>query len=67
MNEKWTGNLVGKMHNEKVTLQDMADEMGVTKAYVSMILNGLRKPKDVKYRMETAFSSIMDKRKEEQG
>ena len=65
MNEKWTGNLVGRMHNEKVSLQAMADEMGVTKSYVSMILNGLRKPKDIKHRMETAFSAIVEKRNNE--
>ena len=65
MNEKWTGNLVGKMHNEKVTFQAIADELGVTKSYVSMILNGARKPKGIKDRMESAFSSIVEKRKEE--
>lgn len=64
MSEKWTGNLVGKMHNEKVTLQNIAEEMGVTKAYVSMILNGSRRPKDIKHRMETAFENVVEKRKE---
>lgn len=65
MNEKWTGNLVGKMHNEGVTYQNMADEMAVTKAYVSMILHGARKPKGIKERMEEAFASIIEKRKAE--
>ena len=64
MNEKWTGKLIGKMHNEKVTMQEIAEELGVTKAYVSMILNGVRKPKGIQNRMETAFSAIVDKRKE---
>ena len=63
MNEKWTGNLVGKMHNERVTYQDMADEMSVTKSYISMILNGSRKPKGIKERMEEAFASVVEKRK----
>lgn len=63
VNEKWTGNLVGKMHNEKVTIQAIADELGVTKSYVSMILNGSRKPKGIKDRMETAFSVIVENRK----
>lgn len=65
MNEKWTGNLVGKMHNEGVTYQDMADEMAVTKSYISMILNGSRKPKGIKKRMEDAFASVIKKRKSE--
>ena len=65
MNEKWTGILVGKMHNERVTYQDMADEMSVTKSYISMILHGSRKPKGIKQRMEDAFASILEKRKSE--
>lgn len=63
MNEKWTGNLVGKMHNEGVTYQELADEMSVTKSYISMILNGSRKPKGIKKRMEDAFASVIEKRK----
>lgn len=65
MIEKWTGNLVGKMHNERVTYQEMADEMGVQKSYISMILNGSRKPKGIKQRMEDAFASILERRKSE--
>lgn len=65
MNEKWTGNLVGKMHNEGVTYQDIADEMAVTKAYISMILNGSRKPKGIRERMEKAFASVVEKRNNE--
>lgn len=65
MSEKWTGNLVGKMHNEKVTMQAMADELGVTKSYVSMILNGVRKPKGIRERMEAAFLVIVENRKTE--
>lgn len=67
MNEKWTGNLVGRMHNERVTFQEIAEELGVTKSYVSMILNGARKPKGIKERMETAFSDIVARRKEVSG
>lgn len=66
MIEKWMGDLVGKMHNERVTYQEMADEMGVKKSYISMILNGSRKPKGIKQRMEDAFASILEKRKREE-
>lgn len=66
MNEKWTGDLVGKMHNEGVTYQEMAEEMSVTKSYISMILNGSRKPKGIKERMEEAFISVLEKRKAKQ-
>lgn len=63
MPEKWTGRLIGKMHNERVTYDDLAEEMGVTKAYISMILNGVRKPDGIRERMENAFDSVVSKRK----
>lgn len=63
MKEKWTGDLIGKMHNERVTYQDMAEEMSVTKSYISMVLNGSRKPKGIRERMESAFASVIEKRK----
>lgn len=61
--EKWTGRLIGKMHNERVTYDDLASELGVGKSYVSMILNGSRKPEGIQKRMESAFASIVEKRK----
>ena len=63
MPEKWTGRLIGKMHNERVTYDDLADELGVTKSYVSMILNSVRKPNGIQERMENAFESVLIKRK----
>lgn len=65
MVEKWTGRLVGKMHNERITYDDLAKELGVTKAYVSMVLSGARKPKDAQARMEAAFAAVVAKRKAE--
>ena len=64
MKDKWTGVLIGKMHNADVTFDDLATELGVTKAYVSMILNGRRKPPEAKQRLQAAFESILRKRKE---
>lgn len=66
MKEKWTGRLIGRMHNEDVTYEELGAEMGVGKAYVSMILNGARKPAGIKERMEAAFEAIIARRKEEQ-
>ena len=64
MPEKWTGALVGKMHNANVTQEDIAKELGVTKAYVSMILNSKRTPPDAKKRLEEAFRAILAARSE---
>ena len=63
MVEKWTGRLVGKMHNERIRAEDIATELGVTPAYVSLILNGKRNPPDARARLEAAVNAIIEKRK----
>lgn len=67
MVEKWTGRLVGKMHNERIRAEDIAVEIGVTPAYVSMILNGKRNPPGAREKLEQAVSSIVEKRKRKEG
>lgn len=64
MPEAWTGRLVGRMHNAQITQQDMANEMNCTKAYVSMILNGARKPNGARERFEAAFEAVKKKKGE---
>lgn len=59
MPEKWTGELVGLMHNNRITAQQLADELGCTKAYVSMVLNGARTPRGAKERFEEAVKRIL--------
>ncbi len=63
MKEKWTGRLIGRMHNEEITRNELADELGVKKSYVSMILNCDRKPPDAQKRLEAAFDAIIERRK----
>ena len=63
MPEKWTGRLIGKMHNERVTYEALGAEMGVTKAYVSMVLNGTRNPQKARERFEAAFERIVQRKK----
>lgn len=65
MPESWTGRLIGKMHNNRITFEMLANELGVTKNYVGMILNGHRKPPNIQKRMEDAVSTIIDRKKAE--
>lgn len=66
MPEKWTGRLIGRMHNKRITYEQLANEMGVNKAYISMILNGKRKPLNIQKRMETALEAIIKREREKQ-
>ena len=63
MPEEWTGELIGRMHNARITYDDLAAEMGCGKAYVCMILNGRRSPAGAKARLNEAFETAR-KRKE---
>lgn len=65
MPEKWTGRLIGRMHNERITYEQLANEMGVNKAYISMILNGKRKPPNIQKRMEDALNAIIKERRKQ--
>ena len=59
MPDTWTGILIGKMHNKGVTYDALAAQLGVTKGYVSMVLNGARKPTNARQRFNEAFNAIV--------
>ena len=63
--EKWTGKLIGNMHVEGITYDDLAKELEVTKAYVSMILNGRKRPPNARERLEAAFAAVLERKKAE--
>ena len=62
MPKPWTGRLVGKMHTNGVTIQDLADELGYSRGYVSMLLNSEREPDGVRTRLESAYERVIAKR-----
>ena len=59
MLDKWTGDLVGKMHVYEVTQKELAAELGFTNAYVSMVLRGHNTPNGIADRMNTALEAII--------
>lgn len=65
MPEKWTGELVKKMHMNRVSATELAQEAGFAKGYVSMILNGSRHPVGAKETLEAALNRIVQRRKAE--
>lgn len=64
MPEAWTGDLVGKMHNAEVTYEELAAEIGCGKSYLSMVLNGKRKPKDAEKKFNAAFDRVIERKRE---
>lgn len=64
MNE-WIGEAVGLMHINKIMAKEVAEEMGITPVYLSMIMNGKKKVRDeerLKSRVFGAIKAIETKR-----
>lgn len=57
---QWIGDFVGRMHQNKVTITQVAEEMDVTREYLSMILNGHRSPKGAEQRMNEALDRLIE-------
>ena len=57
--KNWTGDLVGLMHVHKISKKQLADHIGVTREYVSLVLNGHREPKGAEEQFKTAVNEII--------
>lgn len=64
MPAQWTGNLVGRMHNSRISNRELADKLGVSNKWVSMVLNGHRSPKDAEQRFNAALDELIKEREE---
>lgn len=62
MPKEWTGDLVGLMHNHKITFAQLALRLGVTNRYVSMVINGHREPAGAEQRFRAAVEEIIAER-----
>ena len=58
---QWTAELVGQMHQHRISKTQLADHMGVTREYVSMVLNGHREPTGAEQRFRTALDDLITK------
>ena len=59
---QWIADLVGKMHKFKISKTQLAEELGVTREYVSMVLNGHREPTGAKEKFGAAVDRIIERR-----
>lgn len=62
MPEKWTADVVGQMHLNRISRTDISKQLGVTKSYVSMVLNGKRSPKKAEEKFRQAVSELTEQR-----
>ena len=57
--EAWTGEIVKMLHVNGITQTALADKMGVTKEYVSMLLHGKRVASGAEKRMRSAIEELI--------
>ena len=59
MPKEWTGDLVGLMHNKKITFAQLAEKLGLSREYVSMVLNGHREPAGAEQKFREAVNELV--------
>ena len=59
MPAQWTGVLVGKMHCNGISKKRLAQKLGYTQEYVSLVLNGHREPPDAETRFTEAVNTLI--------
>lgn len=62
LTKKWTGNLVGLMHDYKITMSELASELEVSREWVSLVLNGHRSPAGAEERFTAAVHRIIERK-----
>ena len=61
----WRGNLVGRMHDHRITGKELAKELGVTDRWISAVINGHRDPKNAELLFNAAVNSIIERREDD--
>ncbi len=59
MPAQWTGLIVGKMHTNSINNAKLAQKLGVSESWISMVLNGKREPKNAEARFNAALDELL--------
>ncbi len=63
MPKAWTGKVVGILHTQDISQGELADKMGVTEAYLSMILKSKREPPNIQKKVFEALDSLVKEKR----
>lgn len=62
MVETWTGEIIGEMHNNKISYQQLADKLGWHVKYLSAVMNGKRNPTEAESKVRKALHELLEER-----
>ena len=60
MPEKWTGEVIGIMHNNKISYKQLAGKLGWHEKYLSAVLNSKRNPVGAEQKVRNAIKEILE-------
>lgn len=64
MPAQWTGRIVGELHNNKLTLKELAKEVNWNDKYLSQVINSENPPKGAEQKLTDAVKRLIEKQKE---
>jgi predicted secreted protein len=62
MPAQWTGRIVGELHNNRITLKELAKEVGWNDKYLSQVINSENPPKDAEQKLTEAMNRLIEKK-----
>lgn len=62
MPAQWTGEVVGKIHNHRLTAKQLAEELGWNDKYLSQVLNSENPPKNAEQKVNDALGRIIERK-----
>ena len=65
MPAKWTGELVGKIHNAGLTIKEVAEEAGMNPKYISTVLNSDGDSPKAESKLRAALDRLIEKAAQE--
>lgn len=57
---QWIADVVGQMHKHRISKTRLAEHLGMTREYVSMVLNGHRDPPGAADKFRKAVEEIIE-------
>lgn len=64
MPAQWTGRIVGELHNNRITMKELAKEVGWNDKYLSQVVNSENPPKGAEQKLTEAMNRLIEKRTE---
>ena len=59
---KWTGEVKGTMHIYEVSMQELADKLGISVTFLSSLLHCRRSTKDAEFKIRNALMELIKDR-----